>query len=260
MKRFCLVLPAAFLLAALAAPVQQQSPRGPDGGTNVRVGGVGLLPISGEPLSADTRIDWTETLADGTVVTKHLDGHLARDSQGRIYREGLTFATGESQSRLQLMVFFDPVAGTRTVCVVATRHCAMSAYHPPTAFFTQPVGVFDGSRRYLARETLGPNTIQGIDVVGTRETTTINAGVLGNNQPLVSTREYWYSPELQTNLLVTRKSPQQGTQVIQLLNISRADPPPERFQPPAGFLVQDNRQAPRSASGASIVIPPDVAR
>ena len=59
-------------------------------------------------------------------------------------------------------------------------------------------------------------------MVGTRETLTINPGVAGNEQPLVSTREFWYSPDLLTNLAVTRKDPVEGLQVVRLRNVSRS--------------------------------------
>ncbi len=57
---------------------------------------------------------------------------------------------------------------------------------------------------------LGTDTIDGLNVVGTRETLTINAGVEGNSQPLSSTEEFWYSPDLEVNLSVTRKDPREA--------------------------------------------------
>jgi hypothetical protein len=86
--------------------------------------------------------------------------------------------------------------------------------------------------------------IDDLNVVGTRETITINAGVLGNNKPLVSTREFWYSPDLQVNLSVLRKDPREGTQVIHVVDLSRTEPDPATFQVPAGYVVQDLRQRP----------------
>jgi hypothetical protein len=78
-------------------------------------------------------------------------------------------------------------------------------------------------------------------VTGIRETTTVNAEVLGNDQPLVSTREFWYSDELQTNLAVTRNDPSEGKQVIQLSEISQTEPDAHLFQVPIGYSVRDDR-------------------
>lgn len=78
---------------------------------------------------------------------------------------------------------------------------------------------------------------------GTRETTTINPGVMGNEQPLVSTNEFWHSSDIETNLLTTRKNPREGTQVIRLSGISRGEPDASLFRVPEGFTVQDDRAA-----------------
>jgi len=83
--------------------------------------------------------------------------------------------------------------------------------------------------------------IEDLSVSGSRETVTINPGAMGNEQALVTTREFWYSPEIQTNLLTTRKDPREGTQVIRLSEISRSEPNASLFQVPEGFTVQDDR-------------------
>jgi hypothetical protein len=80
--------------------------------------------------------------------------------------------------------------------------------------------------------------MDGLSVVGTRESITINAGVVGNNRPLVITNEFWYSPDLQVNLSVTRKDPREGTQVIHISDLSLREPDASLFQVPAGFVVE----------------------
>jgi hypothetical protein len=104
-----------------------------------------------------------------------------------------------------------------------------------------PVGPFDNGKRELTRESLGSDVIDGLNVAGTRETISINPGVVGNSQPLVTTREFWYSPDLQVNLSVTRKDPREGSQVIHVVDLSRAEPDPAMFQAPAGFVVETPR-------------------
>lgn len=81
-----------------------------------------------------------------------------------------------------------------------------------------------------------------VEVLGTRETTTIQAGVVGNSQPLVTTREFWYSPDLRVILAVTRKDPREGTRVIRGVDLSCSEPDPAMFQVPAGFVVPDLRR------------------
>ncbi len=242
--RVCTFLAASLLFAcSLTAQESDELSRGPDGGTRVHVGGIEILPAAGRPFSGRDNIEWTRNLEDGTVVTTHLYAKLARDGQGRIYRERVSFvpANADQESKRREIVLLDPVAHTRTTCIVATRHCAVTSYNAPTSFTPRPVGPFDDGKRYLTRENLGSDVIDGLNVVGTRETVTINAGVLGNNQPLVSTREFWYSPDLQVNLSVLRKDPREGTQDIHVADLSRSEPDPAIFRIPAGYSVQDLR-------------------
>jgi hypothetical protein len=124
---------------------------------------------------------------------------------------------------------------------VASHQCVATGYHPQTSFVAVPAGALANGTRYLSREDLGTNTMEGLDVVGTRETLTISPGVAGNDRPLVTTKEFWYSPDLQTNLAVTRNDPREGTQVIRLSNVSRFEPPAEQFEVPSGFTLQDAR-------------------
>jgi hypothetical protein len=85
-----------------------------------------------------------------------------------------------------------------------------------------------------------------LNVIGTRETRTVDAGVEGNSQPLRITEEFWYSPDLEVNLSVTRKDPREGTVMIHVVDLSRSDPAPSLFQIPANFLVEDHRRSAKS--------------
>jgi hypothetical protein len=111
----------------------------------------------------------------------------------------------------------------------------------PVSFTPAQAGLRDNGTRYLTREGLGNNWLDDLSVVGTVETLTINAGAVGNDRPLVITREFWYSRDLQINLSVTRKDPGEGTQVIKLVDLTRSEPDPAMFQVPADFTVQDHR-------------------
>jgi len=126
---------------------------------------------------------------------------------------------------------------------MATHHCSVTNYSVPVKFAPVPAGPLDNGKRFLVRENLGSNTIDDLSVVATRETITINAGVIGNNQPVVTTREFWYSSDLEINLSVTRKDPREGTQVLQLVDLSRSEPDPSLFRAPADFTVEDLRTA-----------------
>jgi hypothetical protein len=243
-KFFALLAASLLLSGALVAQESDEPFRGPDRGTSIRVHGIEILPNAGKPFSGRDHIEWTRTLEDGSVVTTHLNAFLARDSQGRIYREHVNFVPGNSNlpSRRREFDLLDPVTHTRTVCMTATRHCTITNYYASTSFTPTPAGPLAKGTRYLSRESLGTSTVDDLNVIGTRETLTINAGVVGNTQPLVATKEFWFSPDLQVNISVTRKDPREGTQVIHVEDLSRSEPDPAIFQIPHGFVVQDIRQ------------------
>lgn len=234
----------AFISGTLLAQNSAEPSLQPDGSTHVSIHGIEILPVKGKPFSGSDSIDWTRTLEDGSIVATHQDAKLARDSQGRIYRENVTRfpANSEEKSRVKEIIILDPVARTRTVCVLAARHCQVANYNAPTASAPpKPIGVFDNGKRSLSREGLGTDTIDGLSVVGTRETLITQAGVEGNSQPLSSTEEFWYSPDLEVNLSITRKDPRQGTVVIHVVDLSTSEPDPSLFRVPANFIIEDHR-------------------
>ncbi len=236
------MLPACHVSAQESA---EEPSRGPDAGTQFRVHGIQVLPAAGRPFSARDSIVWTRNLENGNKVTTYLFAAVARDSQGRIYREHRAFVPANTyqESKKRDFVLLDPVAHTRTTCTVKKRRCLITGYHESPSFVPPPDGLLAKDTRYLSRENLGTNVVNDLNVVGTRETLSISAGAVGNSQLLVATREFWYSPDLQVNLSVTRNDPRIGTQVLQLVDLSRSEPDPAIFQVPAGFVIQDLRRS-----------------
>ena len=247
MNRYASLLLGSSLLACsalIAGSLQAQAPmRAPDGGTNYHVDGVDLLPLPGMPLTGKSSIQWTRTLEDGSTVTVHLEANLARDNAGRMYRERRSFvpANSDQEPRLNEIMLFDPAVRTKTTCTLATKKCVVADYYPRREFALQPPGPFAGGTRSLTREDLGQDSINGMSVIGTRETTTINAGVIGNDKALVSTREFWYAASIRTNLQVTRIDPREGKQIIALIDLSLAEPDERMFDIPKGYSVVDER-------------------
>jgi hypothetical protein len=146
------------------------------------------------------------------------------------------------------LIILDPAERTRTTCNLASRHCTVAEYSTPVKFSPVPAGPLDNGKRFLARESLGTNTVDDLNVVGTRETLTINAGVIGNSDPVVTTREFWYSSDLEINLSVTRKDPREGTQTIQLIDLSRDEPDPSLFRVPSDYVIEDQRTAAKTGN------------
>jgi hypothetical protein len=90
-------------------------------------------------------------------------------------------------------------------------------------------------------ESLGVQTVEGIAAEGTRTTTTIPAGAIGNDRDINIVYEKWYSKELQLTVLSKHNDPRFGEQTYRLLNISRDNPPISLFQPPADYRNDDDK-------------------
>ena len=96
-----------------------------------------------------------------------------------------------------------------------------------------------GEKRNLRQDSLGKQTIEGIEVEGTRTVETIPAGEIGNEQPIEIVSERWYSNELQTVILSRHNDPRFGENVYRLINITRSEPDPALFQVPSDYTLKE---------------------
>lgn len=112
---------------------------------------------------------------------------------------------------------------------------------PPTVATVSPARIGEGDDP-PAKEELGQKSIEGVMAEGSRTTTTIAAGKIGNAQPIKVVSEQWFSPDLQV-LIVTRHSdPRTGETVYRLTNIIRGEQDRSLFEVPADYTIQDRRQ------------------
>ena len=84
---------------------------------------------------------------------------------------------------------------------------------------------------------LGNIFIEGVQAQGTRTTTTIPAGDIGNERPINIVDERWYSPDLQMTVMTKHSDPRSGETNFQLKNINRSNPPPTLFEVPSDYTV-----------------------
>jgi hypothetical protein len=103
---------------------------------------------------------------------------------------------------------------------------------PPAASNGQP-------RPDFKTESLGTQTIDGVQCEGRRATTTYPTGSQGNDRPIVVTQETWMSPELKTTVLTKTSDPRSGEMTFKILNLSRTEPDASLFQPPPDYQVVD---------------------
>ncbi|HEY0174609.1 MAG TPA: hypothetical protein VGB98_26570 [Pyrinomonadaceae bacterium] len=119
---------------------------------------------------------------------------------------------------------------------------------PPTVIVTQTGGgehFMRYSSKYESKtEKLEARSFDGVTAEGTRTTTTIPAGDLGNEQPINIVDERWYSPELQVVVMTRHSDPRAGETTYRLTNISRTEPAAALFQVPSDYTVKDNSAPP----------------
>lgn len=90
------------------------------------------------------------------------------------------------------------------------------------------------------KEALGQKPIDGVPADGTRTTTVIPAGAIGNQQDIVAVSEQWFSPDLEIFLMTRHSDPRSGETTYSLTNIVRAEPPAGTFDVPADYTVKES--------------------
>jgi hypothetical protein len=220
---------------------------GPGGG--FRHGGAAKV-VTGEPYSAQAVTATVETLPNGTHITHQTTASIARDSEGRTMRSETlngSGAAGSSQTGMTIVSIFDPVANQRIE--YNTKGKTARVFVLPQKSTASPAsgGTGNGANRHghfnsqnvtVQSTSLGSQTISGVSADGTQTTRTVAAGAMGNDQPLVSTNQVWYSPDLQIVVQSTRTDPRFGQTTYTVSNIQQAEPNASLFQVPAGYQTK----------------------
>ncbi len=201
--------------------------------------------VKGVPFSATVVRETVQHLADGNVINHKSVGTFARDSKGRTSREITLDNIGPwaSAGKPPVLVFInDPVA--RKIYVLDENRKTVSEI---PASKNNNFRRSMRSRRWrqfqsdVQTESLGDKTMDGLKVEGTRILRTIPAGQIGNEKPIVITTVRWYSPELQTTILLKRTDPRFGTNTFELTNINLSQPPSSLFTIPPGYTVRQEK-------------------
>lgn len=274
--RTAVYIAVAVLLAALS---KAQSPPNPnpdsrqqgnnevrfvttqDGGVSEVLQSIEVPPKAGAPFMLTLETEWIKTLPDGGTVTFINKRHIARDSSGRIYQERWALVPKNDprvKSMMTLIQIKDPDAGTAYDCfLVATKSktCELLVYTGSTAKVYKPAsppsGELSGNRGTVVHQNLGMQILAGVSTEGTRDVTTYNPGVFGNDRKVVVEREFWYSPELGLSLYSVRNDPRIGKQIFTVTSVTQGEPDKSLFELPAGFGVVDQRQIATSPAQAA---------
>jgi hypothetical protein len=105
----------------------------------------------------------------------------------------------------------------------------------PVTWVTEHKSVFEAAP---TREDLGQQIVEGVPAKGTRTTSVIAAGTIGNELPITMTSEEWTSVDLKVLVMTKHVDPRSGETTYRLTGITRGEPSPSLFEPPAGVTVK----------------------
>lgn len=246
--------------------------------------------VKGAPFSAESVTEFRQTLGDGNVIERTSRGAIYRDSEGRTRREQPLSAGPAAMGAVpqQVVIIRDPVAGVQwtlnsedkvAIKTEVLRHASAApgavwvdesrgavqvrsrrvqhAPEPGTPAQSTAVQHVEVIRHDAAPpkvEDLGTQTINGVPAEGSRTSTTLATGTIGNVRPIEIVTERWFSPQLKTTVRTRSSDPRTGDYSFELTNIRQGEPSPALFQVPPDYEV---REAPeiRGVPGGVLAVP-----
>jgi hypothetical protein len=239
---------------------------------------VGMGAVKGVPFSATQTTVREQTLSDGTVIRSTVEAQLSRDSEGRVRAESTLKPKSSDAPQTHVVAVWNPVertemswvSGSQSATIATVLHLpelqlngmmsALSSPPPPAPgtltrslqTASLPAALASPASQSAANthtETLGPDTISGLEVTGTRTTQVAPAGTIDNDRDFTVTSETWTSPELKATVRQMTSDPRTGTVTTELTNIDRSEPDPALFKPPAGSRLTDVPDPTAAGSG-----------
>jgi hypothetical protein len=205
-------------------------------------------PVTGAPYSGLETTQIQRKLEDGNQISREEQAKVYRDSQGRVRMEntGTNPQTGKSRT---VITIFDPVAGYSYVLNPQTKTAWKRPLPPAGSRPGQGMGMGPGRRAANQGKTedLGTQTINGLAATGTRVTTTIPAGSVGNQQAIVITRETWISTALKVPVQIKTSDPRFGSSSVQLTGVVQSEPDAALFQVPSDYTLTEGAGRGRGA-------------
>jgi hypothetical protein len=230
--------------------------------------------VKNAPFSAQAVTEFAQTLEDGNRIERRYESSVARDTRGRTRREEEIaligpFFTAANAGAPRLVTIIDADAGV-TYTLDEDARVAFRSLRAGDKTFVELTKLTEalktgaviskgGGGRGAAAEIkkaeraleqsdtveqtttqdLGSRMIEGVRAQGTRTTTTIPTGAIGNVRPIEIVSERWFSAELQMPVLITRRDPRNGETTYRLTNIVRGEQHDGLFTVPAGYEVRD---------------------
>lgn len=178
-----------------------------------------------------TFVTTTDTAGSGTAITATA---TATGSGASSY----TFTTeGKPLSEQQVKQFAEQKAAQQAAEI---RHASgvsggVVTSVGPMTWTVQHDSVFEGTP---TKEDLGQQIVEGVPAKGTRTTSVIPAGKIGNELPISIVSEEWTSIDLKVLVMTKHVDPRSGETTYRLTGITRGEPSASLFELPAGVTVK----------------------
>jgi len=266
MHRNLSILALTLTVAAIAASAAAQSPVDRETLDLMKIEAALGPVVRGAPYSGEGITTTTQTLADGTRIERTVRARFYRDGEGRTRREQTILGMGPL-GESQTVTIVDPVARVMYGLNPATHEGRRSPLPtpglrrdgppppppPPSGYGDVAAGAPPppppppppgggrgrGDRIPNVPESLGTKQMDGLMVTGTKRTEVIPTGRIGNDRPIEITDERWESTDLKVLVLSRHHDPRTGDVEYRLMNVTRAEPPRELFQPPSDYSIVD---------------------
>jgi len=233
-------------------------------------------PVKNVPFCANITTEHTQNFADGNRIHTSDSSMFCRDSEGRTRREAGLLMLGPASAKpaTKLITIIDPVSGshylldqnTKTAhkmplkvfigndrpgkmvsAAQAESFAAVTSTGPGNVVYRKKLETTDPNPP--TTENLGEQTIDGIQATGTRVTTTIPSGQMGNEQPITVTSERWYSSQLKAAVMTKHNDPWAGELKTQFTNVNTTEPDPSLFAVPSDYTIVEEKMGHISLQG-----------
>jgi hypothetical protein len=218
---------------------------------------------TGRPYSAEAVTETVQVLGDGNRINRRSATKVYRDGEGRTRREVLT-----DDGSVRSVSISDPVSHTSYALdpKAKTAFKGGGTVVMPLPTPGSPVTIAErrlveqaaagggggrGGRGAVVmprqaapdnpnvrKEELGLQNVEGVMAAGSRTTTVIPAGEIGNAQEIRIVSEQWFSDELQVLVMTRHSDPRTGETTYRLRDILRAEPDASLFTVPPDYTVQ----------------------
>lgn len=271
MNRPCFLLILGLACQAVMCAQIQQSAMSFQEADSLVVGrssGINIIPLpraeKGKPFSATATTQTNRTFLDGTHVGQTTTTMEYRDADGRVRTEARGRGVSSSAPPRSITIR-DPVAGVtyRLDPAQKTAHkltivpvpavggrggggsgagASQEAQHDQVRIPeivgqpNQPFETAQNANKDIV-ENLGTATLNGVLAQGTRVTSVVPVGAIGNDREFRSVSERWFSPDLNLLIKSVNTDPRFGTTIFELTNIRRLVPDASLFQVPGDYKV-----------------------